>query len=96
MSKLTEHFDSDEFACPCGSPQCVKTDMSLPFMEKLEKFRRLYGKPVTLVHGGGYRCKAYNARPEVGGAPDSMHLYGRAADILAPDDAARRRSPRQH
>ena len=31
-----------------------------------------------------YRCPDPNA--EVGGVPNSQHVYGRAADVLCPDD----------
>ena len=30
-----------------------------------------------------YRCPQHNA--EVGGVPNSQHVYGRAADVLCPD-----------
>jgi uncharacterized protein YcbK (DUF882 family) len=37
----------------------------------------LVGKPIIIL--SGYRCQRRNR--EVGGTPNSQHLYGRAADI---------------
>ena len=44
---------------------------------RLERIRALYGKPVR-IHSG-YRCKEHNHK--VGGAKQSQHLLGKAADI---------------
>lgn len=43
----------------------------------LERYRATLGGPVTIV--SGYRDPAYNRR--VGGASNSQHLYGNAADV---------------
>ena len=43
----------------------------------LERYRRLLDRPVRIV--SGYRDPAHNAA--VGGASDSQHLFGNAADI---------------
>lgn len=43
--------------------------------------RRLIGMPIYV--SSGYRCKRLNTL--VGGAPNSYHLRGRAADIYASD-----------
>lgn len=82
--QLAPYFNEDEFLCPCGDAKCVKADMNQAFMGKLNRLRDMFGKPVTVIKGGGYRCKTYNAR--IGGAEDSYHLQGRAADILAASD----------
>lgn len=87
MTDFGKYFREEEFLCPCGSPQCVKVDMNQAFIGKLHRFREMLGMPVVVLKGGGFRCKAYNAH--VGGAPESFHLTGRAADILAPDDHTR-------
>jgi zinc D-Ala-D-Ala carboxypeptidase len=48
-------------------------------MYKLEALRKKLGdKPVTVT--SGFRSIAHNA--DIGGASDSMHLYGTAADLL--------------
>jgi uncharacterized protein YcbK (DUF882 family) len=43
----------------------------------LDPLREAYGKPITI--SSGYRCGALNAK--VGGASNSQHLSGEAADI---------------
>lgn len=48
--------------------------------ERLELVRALFNAPVVIT--SGYRCPALNAA--VGGAKDSAHMYGRAADFIVP------------
>lgn len=85
MPILTEHFDASEFLCPCGS--CTGGKMSPTFMAKLEKFRGIYGKPVKIVPGGGFRCVAYEKKN--GRSGNGMHPQGRAADFEVLSDADR-------
>lgn len=55
-------------------------------MYKLEALRKKLGNvPITV--NSGFRSIAHNA--EVGGASDSMHLYGTAADLDVPGVATR-------
>lgn len=75
------HFDLDEFACPC----CGQNDISRPFVGLLDQARELVGIPFRV--SSGFRCKAHNR--QVGGSPDSEHLVGFAADILATDSETR-------
>ena len=80
MTKLSAHFDSSEFG---GIP-----DKSLVLL--LEELRRMHGgKPLRIV--SGIRSPEVNA--QVGGAKQSQHLIGRAADIpygyTSPRAAAR-------
>ena len=50
-------------------------------MYKLEAVRKKLGnKPITV--NSGFRSIAHNA--DIGGASDSMHLYGTAADLNVP------------
>lgn len=46
-------------------------------LEVLEDVRAHFGKPVVIT--SGCRCAKYNER--VGGAPNSKHVEGRAADF---------------
>lgn len=71
--KLTEHFTVSEFACPC----CAECKMDEKFLNRLEKFRIEWGKP--LVINSGFRCQKHNR--SVAGVPGSQHLKGNAADI---------------
>lgn len=53
--------------------------MDPDLLELLEKVRTHFGdKPVTI--NSGYRCPTHNAN--IGGATNSQHLYGTAADIV--------------
>lgn len=45
----------------------------------LDPVRAAFGKPIKV--NGGYRCEKHNK--EVGGAKNSQHLLGQAADIAA-------------
>lgn len=71
--KISEHFKLKEFQSPDTGE--VKVDSKL--IEKLEKLRQRIGKP--LIINSGYRTPEHNAK--VGGAKNSLHLQGKAADI---------------
>ena len=47
----------------------------------LDKLRSEWGRPIIVT--SGYRCKELNAA--VGGARNSQHLKGQAADIVSDD-----------
>jgi len=50
----------------------------------LEPARIKMGCPIAVT--SGYRCPRLNSLPEVGGAPTSYHLQGKAADIWCKDN----------
>lgn len=59
--------------------------MSPYFMDRLEKLREAYGKP--LIVRSGYRSPAYNQKVSTTG-PDGPHTHGRAIDVyVAGTDA---------
>jgi uncharacterized protein YcbK (DUF882 family) len=71
--QLSEHFRAAELWCPhCHA--CIVTDELVRFLERI---RSALGNPLPIV--SGYRCPRHNA--DVGGAADSQHMYGTAADI---------------
>lgn len=81
------HFKESEFRCKCG---CGEAVISTKLVGLLEAIRALAGhKPVIIT--SGYRCEQHNRA--VGGAQNSQHLYGTAADIvikgLAPGEIAK-------
>lgn len=86
MAQLSEHFSTQEFRCKhCGL--LVKIDDEL--LAKLEQLRELAGgHPIKVT--SGYRCPEHNF--DVGGARDSYHVKGMAADVkiegLSPLDVA--------
>ena len=57
----------------------------------LDKLRDGWGRPIIVT--SGYRCKELNAT--VGGARNSQHLKGQAADIVGDDFEAFRRFVRR-
>lgn len=79
---VSEYFDRNEFRCTCGK-YCngfpVEPDPDL--VRFCNEFRRRLGVPVTIVDSGGsgIRCQQHNVA--VGGATNSNHLYGKAADL---------------
>jgi uncharacterized protein YcbK (DUF882 family) len=78
--KMTLHFRSEEFACRDGTPypaRWVSSRLAI-LCEMLEVIRaNLIGSVRVL---SGYRPPEYNRR--IGGARQSQHCQGRAADIV--------------
>lgn len=58
MPRLSKHFHSSEFACPC----CGKDDVSIYLVERILEPIRLHFGPVFISSGGGVRCRPYNER----------------------------------
>ena len=67
------HFKPAEMACHGSGELGIIPE----FMDRLERLRASYGKPMPIT--SGYRSEAHNRA--VGGAPNSLHLKGRAVDI---------------
>jgi len=83
--RLSPHFSQTEFVCRC----CGLVRVNIRLVQMLEQLREhLGGKPVVI--NSAYRCAAHNRA--VGGARQSQHLLGNAADIavtgVAPPDVA--------
>ena len=80
-AKLSKNFSVYEFddgkSRPCS---CTTTLIDDKLAEYLQAIRDHFGKAVTIT--SGYRCPAYNSRPNVGGATGSRHTKGQAADIV--------------
>ena len=74
--RIAQNFRLVEFQCKCCG--AVKIDPEL--VRRLQKMREEIGQP--LIVNSGYRCPEHNRA--VGGAADSQHLYGRAADVSCP------------
>lgn len=71
-------FEMGEFRCPCCKSLGMGIDSRL--IEILDYMRDELGAP--LIISSGYRCEEHNH--QCGGAKNSQHLYGRAADIWTP------------
>ena len=78
MGDISKHFNRSEFACKCG---CGFDTVDVKTLEVLEQLREYLMQPVTIT--SACRCSHYNQI--VGGAHDSQHTKGRAADILVKD-----------
>ena len=72
-----KYFGRHEFACKCGKCGGYPVEPKEAFVRKLDAFRERVGEPVYI--NSGIRCPEHNEA--VGGAKDSRHLYGDAADI---------------
>ena len=76
--KLYPNFSETEFRCKCG--KCANNPISENLVRKLQAVRLIYGAAITVV--SGYRCPAHNKK--VGGAANSAHTRGTAADLRRP------------
>jgi Uncharacterized protein conserved in bacteria len=74
--RVAKDFKLSEFQCP----HCLAVKLHPLLIERLQTIRDKVGKPVIVT--SGYRCEVHNRR--VGGAANSQHLYGKAADIYIP------------
>lgn len=74
MGDLTRNFSRSEFACRC----CCWVEIDFRLVTSLQTLRDLANAPIRVT--SGYRCSDHNRA--VGGAKHSLHLSGRAADIV--------------
>ena len=85
---LSANFVSTEFDCH-GKGCCSSTLVDSKLVSFLQNIRTYFNSPLTI--NSAYRCKTHNAA--VGGASQSNHMSGMAADIVvkgvAPIDVAR-------
>lgn len=76
VGDLSAHFSASEFADRSTGHRLGPPE---ELLQVLEKIRALRPGPLAIV--SGHRCCGHNA--EVGGAPQSRHIHGDAADIPA-------------
>jgi uncharacterized protein YcbK (DUF882 family) len=74
---VRKYFLTWEFFCRCGEEDCDAAPMQEEFLEKLERLRRAWGRPLSPT--SARRCKRHNEK--VGGVPKSQHLFGNACDF---------------
>ena len=74
MGDLSKNFSTSEFMCH----HCGKADINISLIKALQALRNEVGVPIRVI--SGYRCIEHNR--DVGGAQNSQHLIGNAADIV--------------
>mgnify|MGYP003667007285 CR=1 FL=1 len=83
-SKYAPHFTRSEFVCK----HTGKCEMQAETMGRLHLQRRIYGRPMDIQRGSGYRDATHPV--EVRKAEPGAHARGRAADTPVAGGAARR------
>jgi len=83
--KLSQHFSSHEFECPCG---CKRQKISKSLIAKLESIRTKLKAPLKIT--SGYRCATYQKKLRDAGHQTSpkrsQHELGRAVDVAVQHD----------
>ena len=75
--RLATNFKLTEFDCK-GRGCCAFTLVDEKLVEYLQQIREYFNAPVII--NSGYRCPKHNSN--VGGAAQSQHMKGKAADIV--------------
>jgi len=83
MGSLTNNLSRPEFACRCN---CGFDTADFDLVNILQDVVDHFGTCYILITGPN-RCKEHNKAE--GGAPDSQHIYGRAADFKIIDTITR-------
>jgi len=78
LGDLSTNFWKKEFRCPCKKCKRKKVRVSQLLLFKLEMLRIALGNKPIIINSGN-RCPEENEK--VGGAHNSAHLTGEAADI---------------
>ena len=81
MGDLSKNFSRSEFACKgtncCGHSAPVQPEL----VSALQALRDQLNLPLSIT--SGFRCNRHNE--SVGGATQSFHTLGMAADVTCPD-----------
>ncbi len=71
--QISESFNLKEFHCR----HCQQVKLDSELLNKLQELRTLLNRAIVIT--SGFRCEEHNTA--VGGAPGSLHMQGKAADI---------------
>ena len=95
--RLTKNFWSGEFDCQ-GVGCCTTTVIKKTALLTWQEIRDDIGEPLPVggAGGSGFRCPVHNADPSVGGAANSLHLNGAAADLHYKDPAKLKAAALRH
>ncbi len=69
---LSRNFNTSEFTCKCGYPECVDQYISSAFIQSLQEVRDDFRQSIIIT--SGYRCDRYQAELERRGHKTSKHL----------------------
>lgn len=78
--QISKHFNRSEFSCRCSNC-CGFDTVDVQLINYLEAIRVHFNKPVII--NSACRCESHNKA--IGGALNSQHTKGRAADISVKD-----------
>lgn len=83
LGTASRNFSFSEVACKCGGryADCRRIWTPRSVFASLEASRARVGRAISVTSG----CRCANHNKAVGGATNSMHLYGLAADWTGPD-----------
>lgn len=76
---ISAHLKSDEFKCNCD--QCLTTIIHPDWLQAWSRLRLKANSPIRIL--SGYRCQNHNTN--IGGAEQSRHITGQAADFNLND-----------
>lgn len=76
--QLSKNFYSTEFDCKCNYVDCKLTKVDSRLVEYLQSKRESVKIPIKI--NSGFRCLKHNVN--IGGAKNSFHTKGMAADII--------------
>lgn len=84
-----KYFTMNEFQCKdgCEMPASAQENIKALVEHVLGPVRERFGKPIYV--NSGYRCPRHNLK--VGGAVNSQHMKGEAADICCQDNETLKR-----
>ena len=76
-------FEREEFRCQCGGKYCngFPAEPQEHLVRTVDEIRRRLGVPVQIVTAGGSGVRCLQHNKNVGGAANSLHLTGNAADL---------------
>lgn len=79
IGELSQSDTADKMGIPNHPNTMQKMNMEKLIVNVLDPIRSLYGKPIYV--NSGFRSESLNKA--VGGAKNSQHMFGQAADITA-------------
>lgn len=79
MGTLSNNLSRSEFECSCCDFDTVDHELVEILQDLCDDFAVTYHQRIEIRITGPNRCESHNK--SIGGAPQSQHIYGRAADF---------------